>query len=117
MAWHDSFRPLYRPAPGNIVALTSRNLDIDRKETRFTSRLCLWLILTAFTALLAGQGPSQAAPTVLQPPDTNAQFAGPSPVAEAVTKHRFACTDYTQGKVFIVSSEGAVEWEYPAEHC
>jgi len=31
--------------------------------------------------------------------------------------HRFACTDYTQGKVFIVSDTGAVEWEYPAEHC
>jgi hypothetical protein len=32
-------------------------------------------------------------------------------------QHRFACTDYTQGKVFIVSLAGAVEWEYPAEHC
>ena len=31
--------------------------------------------------------------------------------------HRFACTDYTQGKVYIVSAEGVVEWEYPAEHC
>jgi unsaturated rhamnogalacturonyl hydrolase len=102
---------------GNIVALTWQNLGTDRKETRFTSRPFLWLILTAFTALLAGQEPSQSAPTVTQPPGTNDQFAGPSPVAEAVTKHRFACTDYTQGKVFIVSSEGAVEWEYPAEHC
>jgi hypothetical protein len=26
--------------------------------------------------------------------------------------HRFACADYTQGKVFIVSPEGKVEWEY-----
>jgi len=26
--------------------------------------------------------------------------------------HRFACTDYLQGKVFIVSAEGKVEWEY-----
>lgn len=26
--------------------------------------------------------------------------------------HRFACTDYTQGKVFVVSAEGKVEWEY-----
>ena len=28
--------------------------------------------------------------------------------------HAFACTDYTQGKVFIVSKAGKVEWEYPA---
>jgi rhamnogalacturonyl hydrolase YesR len=28
----------------------------------------------------------------------------------------FVCTDYTQGKVFIISPAGAVEWEYPAEH-
>ena len=40
-----------------------------------------------------------------------------SPVGAEITKHRFACTDYTQGKVFIVSAEGAAEWEYPAEHC
>ncbi len=31
--------------------------------------------------------------------------------------HRFACTDYSQGKVFIVSAEGKVEWEYPAPNC
>jgi hypothetical protein len=31
--------------------------------------------------------------------------------------HRFACADYTQGKVFIVSAAGQVEWEYPAPNC
>ena len=31
--------------------------------------------------------------------------------------HHFACTDYTQGKVFIVSAEGKVVWEYPASSC
>jgi len=36
---------------------------------------------------------------------------------ECKAGHRFACTDYTQGKVFIVSAAGSVEWEYPAEHC
>ena len=43
-----------------------------------------------------------------------------TPEAAAVapsTSHAFACTDYTQGKVFIVSSEGKVVWEYPAETC
>ena len=33
------------------------------------------------------------------------------PVQEPV-KHRFACTDYTQGKVFIISDDGRIEWEY-----
>ena len=31
--------------------------------------------------------------------------------------HPFVCTDYTQGKVFVVSAEGKPEWEYPAEKC
>lgn len=40
--------------------------------------------------------------------------AGPIQTAHG---HRFACTDYTQGKVFIVSAEGKVEWEYAAPNC
>lgn len=35
----------------------------------------------------------------------------------AQVRHRFACTDYSGGKAFIVSTDGSVEWEYPAEHC
>lgn len=31
--------------------------------------------------------------------------------------HSFACTDYVQGKVFVVSAAGAIEWEYPARNC
>jgi len=31
--------------------------------------------------------------------------------------HSFVCTDYTQGKVFIISEKGKEEWEYPAENC
>ena len=31
--------------------------------------------------------------------------------------HPFACTDYSQGKVFIVTADGKVEWEYPAKSC
>ncbi|MHC5055574.1 MAG: beta-propeller domain-containing protein [Planctomycetota bacterium] len=30
--------------------------------------------------------------------------------------HRFACSDYSGNKIFIVSAEGKVEWEYPARH-
>lgn len=37
--------------------------------------------------------------------------------AEPVNGHRFACTDYTQGKVFIVAADGKIEWEYPAPSC
>jgi hypothetical protein len=33
------------------------------------------------------------------------------------THHSFACTDYTQGKVFIISDSGKIIWEYPAENC
>ena len=32
-------------------------------------------------------------------------------------RHPFACTDYTQGKVFVVSAAGKVEWEFAAETC
>jgi len=32
-------------------------------------------------------------------------------------KHSFVCTDYTQGKVFIISEEGKATWEYPATNC
>jgi hypothetical protein len=35
----------------------------------------------------------------------------------AVVRHNFACTDYSQGKVFLVSAGGKVEWSYPAASC
>jgi len=31
--------------------------------------------------------------------------------------HYFACTDYTQGKVFIISDKGTKLWEYDAPNC
>jgi hypothetical protein len=37
MARHDSFRPLYRPALGDIATLTKQNLDLDSKEVRLTT--------------------------------------------------------------------------------
>ncbi|OQW97004.1 MAG: hypothetical protein BWK77_02940 [Verrucomicrobia bacterium A1] len=30
---------------------------------------------------------------------------------------RFACADYTAGKVFLVGADGKVEWEHPAKNC
>ncbi len=32
-------------------------------------------------------------------------------------KHFFACTDYTQGRVCIISEEGKLIWQYLAENC
>lgn len=32
-------------------------------------------------------------------------------------EHRFACADYTQGKVFIIAADGKTEWEHPAPSC
>jgi hypothetical protein len=34
--------------------------------------------------------------------------------AAAAPGHRFACADYTQGKVFVVDEAGKVEWDYDA---
>jgi hypothetical protein len=31
--------------------------------------------------------------------------------------HPFVCTDYSQGKVFLISQAGKIEWEYPAKDC
>lgn len=45
-----------------------------------------------------------------------ADTAARNPIQQG-TGHHFACTDYSQGKVFIVSTEGKVEWEYPAPSC
>jgi hypothetical protein len=50
----------------------------------------------------------------LRPPVAHGQETPtPSPV-QTGQGHAFVCTDYTQGKVFVVSREGRVEWEYPA---
>jgi hypothetical protein len=42
---------------------------------------------------------------------------GPAESVQQGAGHRFLCADYTQGKVFVVSREGRVEWEYPAPNC
>jgi hypothetical protein len=36
---------------------------------------------------------------------------------EAMQGHRFACADYTAGKVFLVGADGKATWEYPAPNC
>ena len=42
--------------------------------------------------------------------------ATPKPIQEG-KGHRFVCTDYIAGKVFIVNAEGKVEWEYSTGLC
>lgn len=42
--------------------------------------------------------------------------AEPAPIQSGKPRP-FVCTDYTQGKVFIVSAAGKVEWEYAASSC
>ena len=59
--------------------------------TRNLSLLCGALALMAITAETAAAAPTNG--------------------------HPFACTDYTVGKVLIVSADGKVEWEYPASNC
>ena len=36
---------------------------------------------------------------------------------QAIQGHRFACADYSGGKVFLVDADGKVTWEYPASNC
>ena len=45
------------------------------------------------------------------------QAQSPAPSIQQGKPHPMACADYTQGKVFLVSAAGKVEWEYPAPTC
>jgi hypothetical protein len=51
----------------------------------------------------------------LLPPLVHAQE--PAEPIQQGKGHPFACTDYTAGKVFLVSTKGKVEWEYAARNC
>lgn len=47
----------------------------------------------------------------------NFGVCGGDPSSAPMVRHAFACTDYSQGKVFLVSENGRVEWEYTAPNC
>jgi hypothetical protein len=49
-------------------------------------------------------------------PAEAADDAKPVPI-QTGTGHRFACTDYSGNKVFIVGADGKVEWEYTTGTC
>jgi len=53
-----------------------------------------------------------APPATAQPRD-----ASPATLDRPPQGHPFVCGDYSKGKVFVVSAEGDVQWEYPAPHC
>ncbi len=64
--------------------------------------------LSACFASLAG--------LVLACPATARESAAPQAPPQT-NGHRFVCTDYSQGKVFVVNGEGKVEWEYQTQSC
>jgi hypothetical protein len=45
------------------------------------------------------------------------QEAGSPPPVSQGKGHSMVCADYSQGKIFVVSEQGKVEWEYPAPSC
>lgn len=45
-----------------------------------------------------------------------AEEPAPAPIQQG-NGHHFVCADYTAGKIFVVSSDGKAEWDYPAPHC
>jgi len=46
-----------------------------------------------------------------------AQAEDKSEAVQTGKGHLFACTDYSQGKVFIVNEEGQIQWQYDAANC
>ena len=50
-------------------------------------------------------------------PDPSSPSGSHPAAAPAAIRHRFACTDYTGGRVFIVAADGKIEWDYPAATC
>jgi hypothetical protein len=46
-----------------------------------------------------------------------AQQSLPPAARPQTNGHSFACADYSQGKVFVVSGAGEIEWEYPTTSC
>ncbi len=44
-------------------------------------------------------------------------YGNAQPAHSKVIEHSFACTDYSQGMVCIISGGGKLLWQYPAERC
>ena len=66
-----------------------------------------------FTAGLLSQAQTPAAPPVAVTAKNGTEVRD----IQTGTGHRFVCTDYVRGKLFIVNAAGQVEWEYAASTC
>jgi len=62
------------------------------------------LLISSLTLALSASPDSEAAPSSALP-------------VQQGKSHPMFCADYSQGKVFLVSAQGKVEWEYPAHSC
>lgn len=62
------------------------------------------LLISSLTLALSASPNSEAVPSS-------------APSVQQGKPHPMACADYSQGKVFLVSAQGKVEWEYPAPNC
>jgi hypothetical protein len=61
--------------------------------------------------------PTASGPSALSSSPSSEQVPFPDPPIQQGKPHPMACSDYSQGKVFLVSAQGKVQWEYPAPHC
>ena len=94
-----------RPACTPVVAARQASPQRPSRPPQHRQTLLgLRLLLASLLGIAASGLPTAHAADATPPPP-------PRP------GHRFACTDYTQGKVFIVSPDGKVEWEYDAPSC
>jgi len=88
------------------------------------------LVSAGLLWVLAGSGPLPAAeprewitrsPSPRPSPPGEGGGAGgaepPAAPAGQASGHPFACTDYSQGKVFLVGADGTVLWEYQSAGC
>lgn len=112
--------PLQAPTDAELASIScnlifwvlTRRFPLSRNTAMMSYRVSavglatvpsILLALLASISMLAAEDPTRP----LNHPEADATTAG----------HRFLCTDYTQGKVFIVARDGKVEWEYPAPSC
>jgi len=91
---------LRRPERGQPCPRVSRRVaGLADKAVRAPLLTASLLVLFGFVDIAVAQG-----------------SAVPKPTPQTST-HAFACTDYTQGKVFIVAADGKIEWEYQTTSC
>ncbi|HNY28053.1 MAG TPA: twin-arginine translocation signal domain-containing protein [Candidatus Sumerlaeota bacterium] len=89
----------------NTSKLHTTRFFLSRRDLMRTAAVAAAGLGAGLLGLAPGQG------TAAENSPTN-----PAPIQQG-KGHPFVCTDYTGGKVFIVTADGKAEWEYPAETC